>query len=55
MLSTVQNTQRDSQNYVEKRSRRKAIEVSGAGVAEGVSKGKRAIKSVIKSLGENGY
>ena len=40
-FSTARNTQRDSQNYIEKRRRRRKIDVTRR--SKGVSKGERAI------------
>ena len=44
MLSTVQNTQRDSQNYVEKRRGREEIEVTW-GRKERVKRGESSLAS----------
>ena len=49
-LSTVKNAPRDSQTYIEKRRGEKE---KIKGYREG-SKGKRAIKPIIKPLSENG-
>ena len=46
-FSTARNTQRDSQNYIEKRRGRRKIELTKR---RGGVKGERAIKPVINSL-----
>ena len=52
-FSTVRDTQTGSQSYVEKRRRRREIEMTGG--EEGEPKGERAIKPVITLLSKTGY
>ena len=54
MFSASQNTQRDSQNWTEKKIGREELEVIW-GRKRRVKEGERVIKPIITLLGKNGY
>ena len=54
VFSTIWNTQRDSQSWVEKRRGREEVEVT-RGERKGSLKGERVIKPVISVPSKNGY
>ena len=54
-FSTMSDTQRGSQSYMEKRRGRREIEVTRRREKRGSQKGKRAIKPVITLLSKYGY